>query len=177
MKKMLIFQSILLCSGIVFGIIAYVALPDEQVLALQQYLTAQVQNLTATVTLPETAGRIFRANAMDMVRVYLAGICLLGLPILFLFLFLKGFTFGFVSCFLLRHSPLLIITRFLYLPVFVLAVGFAVRFGFLLIQNRLTSPARQLLEYTITFGLILILALLFSYVDGLGCCHYLQNLS
>ncbi len=176
MKKLLIFQTILMLSGIIFGLIAYIALSDEQVLTLQQYLATQMQNLTSIVSVSEAVGRIFRANVLDMVRIYLAGICLLGLPILVLFLFLKGFTFGFVSVFLAQHSVLLLLTRFLYLPVFIIAAAIGIRFSYLMLQNRLNSPAKQLLEYTITFAVLLLMVLLCSYADGLSCSHYLQNI-
>ena len=175
MKKGIMLQSLLACCGLLFGMIAYLVLADEQVAALQQYLFVQMQNLTSTANLPEVASRILRANVMDIVRIYLAGACLLGLPILLLLLFLKGFTLGFVSCFLLQHSPLLVVTRLLYLPVFILSAVIACRFSMMLLQNQLSNPVRQLLEYTISFGLLLILVVLCSYVDGLSCSHYLQH--
>ncbi len=176
MKKLLLFQSALVLSGMVFGLIAYAAISDEQLFSLQQYLTTQIQNLVGIGSVGEATGRIFRSNLLDMIRLYLAGSCLLGLPLLILFLFLKGFTFGFVSCFLFQHSVLLLLSRFLYLPLFVLATAIGIRFSYLILQNRLSSPARQLLEYTVTFGVLLVLTLLCSYVDGLSCHYFLQNL-
>ena len=85
MKKIILLHSFLLFSGFLFGLAAYFCLPEEQNLALQQYLTVQMQDLSATATLVETAGRVFRSNTMDFVRVYLAGICLLGVPLILLF--------------------------------------------------------------------------------------------
>ena len=175
MKKLLLFQSVLMLSGIVFGMIAYLVLSDEQVLTLHQYLTAQMQNLTSISQL-EAGSRILKSNGLELLRVYLTGICLLGLPILILLLFLKGFSFGFVSCFLISRSPLLILTRFLYLPVFLLAVAMGIRFSWIMVQNRMNSPARQLVEYTFLFGLLLILTIICSYADGLSCSAYLNGL-
>lgn len=175
MKKTIVLQSVLACSGLLFGIFAYLVLPEQQVAALQQYLFTQLENLTAAASLSAAASRIFHANLMDLVRVYLAGICLLGLPILLLLVFLKSFTLGFVSCFLLHHSPLLVATRLLYLPVLIVAAAMACQFSLLLVQNRLNSPIKQLAEYTLAFAALLALALFCSYVDGLSCSHYLQN--
>lgn len=176
MKKLLLLESLLVVSGIVFGVVAYFCLPEEQVVSLQQYLLVQMQDFAATATLSEAAGRIFRANFMDFLRIYLAGCCLLGLPLLILFLFLKGFTFGFVACFLAAHSPLLILSRLLYYPLLIAATSYGIRFALLLLQNRVNSPARQLVQYTVTFGLLLILVLIFSYIDGFSCCRYLWKL-
>ena len=175
MKKLLVYLGILAGGGLLFGFFAYVALPDEQVLALQQYLSTQMQTLSTTMPQSEAASRIFRANAMDLLRVYLAGICLLGLPILLILLFIKAFTLGFSACFLLQYSPLLLFTRFLQLPVLLLAAAFGCRFAFLMIQNRLDSPARHLLQYTVLFGLLLVGTFLFSYVDGLSSSQYLYH--
>lgn len=176
MKKLLVLESLLVVCGLLFGVAAYVCLPEEQVAQLQQYLMVQMQDLSTTATLSEATGRIFRTNFMDFVRIYLAGLCLLGLPLLILFLFLKGFTFGFVAGFLASHSPLLIISRLLYYPVLIAAAAYGIRFSLLLMQNRLSSPVRQLVQYTVTFGLLLILVLIFSYVDGFSSCHYLRSM-
>lgn len=165
MKKLLIFHSLLVISGLFFGIIAYFCLPDAQISQLQQYLMTQMQDLAAAATLSEAAGRIFRTNFMDFMRIYLAGICLLGVPLVALFLFLKGFTLGFVSCFLIVHSPLLIVTRMLYYPIMIIAATYSSRFALMLLQNRVSSPARQLVQYSVTFGLLLILVLIFSYLE------------
>lgn len=92
-------------------------------------------------SLSEAAGPIFQSNFMDFVRIYLAGICLLGLPLLVLFLFLKGFSLGFSACFLVTHSPLLLLSRLLYFPVLLAAIAYSCRFSFILLQNRVSSPA------------------------------------
>jgi stage II sporulation protein M len=161
---------------LLFGIAAYFYLPDAEMTQLQQYLLNQLQTLAEATALAEAVRCIFRANLLDLLRIYLAGICLLGIPLLLLFLFLKGFTFGFSACFLLAHSPLLLLTRLLYVPWLVLAAAFGCRFSLLLVQNRVNSPTRQLLQYTITFGLLLALVFLVSMLDGLGVCYYLRQL-
>ena len=99
-------QGFLLISGMVCGIIGYAALPDELVLKLGDFLTGQMQNLRAVCSAEEAVGRIVRANSVELLRVYLAGLCILGVPILILLLYVKGFTFGFAGCFLISACPL-----------------------------------------------------------------------
>ncbi len=176
MKKIMILESVLLLSGVMFGVLAFFCLPEEQILQLQRYLTSQMQTLAGAASLSEAAGPIFQSNFMDFVRIYLAGICLLGLPLLVLFLFLKGFSLGFSACFLVTHSPLLLLSRLLYFPVLLAAIAYSCRFSFILLQNRVSSPARQLLQYTVTFGLLLILVLICSYIDGFSCSPDLNSL-
>lgn len=138
---MILFHSILVLGGMVSGVIAFFCLPEEQVLALQQYLLVQMQELTGTAVLAEVAGRILRANVMDLIRLYLSGACLAGLPLLLLLLFLKGFSFGFTACFLLRHSILLLLTRLLYFPFLIGAAALGCRFNLLLLQKPSQQPS------------------------------------
>lgn len=176
MKKIVLLHGVLLLGGLVFGAAAYFCLPEGQAQQLQQYLLSQMQSLAATTTLTEAAVRVFRANVLDLARLYLAGICLLGVPLIALFLFLKGFTFGFTACFLLGQWPLLLVTRLLAVPLLLAAAALGCRFSWMLVQNRVSSPLRQLAQYTMGFVVLLLLALLFSAVDGFSNYSYLHKL-
>ena len=175
MRKLFMMQGFLLISGMVCGIIGYAALPDELVLKLGNFLTGQMQNLRAVCSAEEAAGRIARANSVELLRVYLVGLCIVGVPILILLLYVKGFTFGFTGCFLLSHSVLLLVSRLLYVMVFTAAVAAAMRFSWILLQNRMQSLLRQLLQYSAVFLLLFLLILAASYVDGLCCARYLAG--
>ena len=175
MKKILAFELFLVISGMVCGIIGYAALPDELVLRLCDFLTGQMQNLRAVCSAEEAVGRIVRANSVELLRVYLAGLCIVGVPILILLLYVKGFTFGFAGCFLLSHSVLLLVSRLLYVMVFTAAVAMAIRFSWILLQNRMQSLFRQLLQYSAVFLVLFLLILAASYVDGLCCARYLAG--
>lgn len=175
MRKLFMVQGFLLISGMVCGIIGYAALPDELVLRLCDFLTGQMQNLRAVCSAEEAVGRIVRANSVELLRVYLAGLCIVGVPILILLLYVKGFTFGFAGCFLLSHSVLLLVSRLLYVMVFTAAVAMAIRFSWILLQNRMQSLFRQLLQYSAVFLVLFLLILAASYVDGLCCARYLAG--
>ena len=177
MRKLFMMQGFLLISGMVCGIIGYAALPDELVLRLCDFLTGQMQNLRAVCSAEEAVGRIVRANSVELLRIYLAGLCIVGVPILILLLYVKGFAFGFTSCFLLSHSVLLLVSRLLYVMVFAAAAALAVRFSWILLQNRMQSLFRQLLQYSAVFLLLFLLILAASYVDGLCCARYLAGLA
>lgn len=175
MKKLFVFEGFLLISGVVFGIIGYFTIPDELIATLGEFLNGQMQNLAGVCSISEAALRIGRANVLELLRVYLTGICLLGVPILILLLFIKGFTFGFAGCFLVSHSFLLIITRFLCLPLFAAAAAIAIRFSWMMLQNRMQRPPGQLIEYTLAFLAMLVLVLAASLIDGFCCARYLAG--
>lgn len=177
LKKSLFYLTLLAGSGLFFGIFAYIVLPDEQVLILQQYLTSQIQELAISISQAEINNRIFHVHAMDLLRIYLAGLCLLGFPLLFLFLFVKMFILGFTSCFLAQYSLLLLFAQLLQLPLLILAIAIGCHFTRLLLQNRLNNFVRQWLHYTICFSLLLFGFFLFSYLEGWSCSRYLYHFS
>ncbi len=171
-----LFYMILIAGGLLFGIIAWLVLPDMAAEQLRQYVTGQLQGSSETALLRDIIGQVMQANAMDLLRIYLCGICLIGAPLLILFLFLKCFSVGFVGFLLLQHSPLLLLSRLLYLPVLFFAVSVGCRFALELLQNSMDSPIRQLLQYTLLFMVLLFAMTLVSAVDGMSSYYYLQRL-
>lgn len=171
-----LFFGILTVGGLLFGVIAWLVLPDAFAAQLRSYLYGQLDTFAASCTLRDTVLQIGQVNFMDFVRVYLCGICLLGIPLLILFLFLKCFSIGFSICMLLQSSAALFLSRMLYVPVLVLAVYYGCRFSLSMLRNNLQSPVRQLLQYTLLFVLLLLGALLASLADGVSTYYYLQQL-
>lgn len=171
-----IIYGILVGGGFLFGVIAWLFLPDFIVEQLRQYTMEQLQLLSESVGITDGIVAVFRTNIIDLMRVYLCGICLLGLPILILFLFLKCFSIGFVSCMLLQHSFFLFLTRILYIPVLLFAVALSCRFSLRMVQNQMDHPVRQLLQYTLLFVGIALCVLLISVLDGCSSYFYLQGI-
>ena len=177
LKKIILLQGFLFFGGLLFGIAAYVCLPDEQIFALQHFLSIQMQEMSDGASWTTLSSSIFHANCMDLLRLYLAGICLIGFPLICLFLFVKGFTFGFAGCFLLGHSPFLVLTRVFFTPLLIIAAALGCRFNFMLIQNRVSNPLHQLVQYTLVFLFLFLLTLVVSYLDGLSSNSFLHHLS
>ena len=162
--------------GVLFGIAAWLLLPDMLREQLKQYVLLQMQASAETLTPKSAIAQIFQANCIDLLRIYFCGICLLGIPVLILLLFLKCFSIGFVFCILLQHSVLLLFSRLLYIPVVLYAASIAFAFTLELIRNHLHSPIRQLLQYTALFAIIGIAFAVVSVLDGLSSYYYLTNL-
>ncbi len=172
---LLIFHGILAVGGLISGIMAWLFLPDMLASELRNYTTSLIDSIALSYTWKDAFLPIFHANVMDMLRVFLCGICLLGVPILIVFLFLKCFAIGFTACVLLQSSILLFITRILFIPVLSIAVIKGCKFSLSLFQNNLQSPMRQLLHYTVLFAGLLVCVLLVSIVDGLANYYYLGH--
>ena len=164
--------AILTVGGLLSGILTWLFLPDMLTAELRSYVTTQMYTIGTAISLTESIKAVFCANAIDLMRIYLFGICLAGFPILILFLFLKCFSIGFSFCLLLQPSIVLCLTRLLYVPVLCVAVLTGCRFALQLIQNQIDSPIRRLLQYSVVFAAILIAVLIVSSLDGLSSYYY-----
>ena len=172
----MIFSAVLSIGGLISGIMAWLFLPDTAAAQLHSYTAGQLQTIADSYTWQEILQTIVTGNVMDMLRVYLCGVCLVGIPIMVLFLFLKCFAVGFSVCILAQSSIVLLLSRLLYLPALVFAVMIAYRFSLSLVQNTVQSPVRQLLQYTLMFLGILLCTLLVSGIDSLANIYYLYRL-
>jgi len=172
---LLIFYSILTAGGILSGIAAWLFLPDMLSDALRSYTAGQLQNM-ADYTLQDTIVQVCRANLLDLLRVYLCGLCLVGVPLLILFLFLKCFAVGFSFILLLQSSIPMVLSRLIFIPVLLLAVLKGYRFSLALLSGTQQNAARQWLTYTLYFAALLLCMVLVSAVDGLACYVYLSRL-
>ena len=158
--------------GLLSGIFAWIFLPDVLITELRSYAAGQVQSIASTLKLSQCIQTVLFANALDLLRIYLYGMCLIGLPIVFIFLFVKCFSIGFSCCLLIQQSFILCFTRILYIPVLCAAVVIGCRFALQLIQKQIDSPIRQLIQYTFIFAGLLLCVMLVSGVDGLSSYYY-----
>jgi len=172
---LVIFCTILSIGGLLSGVFAWLFLPDMLSDELRRYVLSSFQTMTA-ITIKESVLQIIRVNMMDLLRVYLCGVCLLGVPILIIFLFLKCFSIGLSSCLLIQSSVLLFICRLLFVPILWIAVMKAYRFSLSLLTGSIQSPIRQLLQYTAFFAALLLGMIAVSTIDGLAVFYYLQRL-
>lgn len=167
MKRIVFYNLVLIFTGMCFGVFAYFGLSETQSLILQDFFTQSTQQIVADMPKNLVIEQIVRQNFSEMGRMYLFGLCLLGVPILFIIVFIQGFSFGFLCCFLGGQSVFLPLIQFCYLPVYVGAASVAVSFARILLYNQIDNPWRQVVKYTFYFFLILLVVFLLSCLDGL----------
>ena len=170
---MTILYLVVMAGGLLFGILAWLFLPDTSTILLRQYIDEQLISFDQKTTIKESIGLIAQTNATDLVRIFLCGMCVIGVPLVLCFIFIKCFSIGFVTFALIQHSILLFVSRMLYLPILFISMLFACRFGIQLVQGRFNNPLGQLLQYTIIFVGISFLMLFVSTLDGLSNYYYL----
>ena len=92
---LIIVYAILTIGAFLFGIMAWLFLPDMLVDQLRSFINEQMQTASLSSTWKDTVLQILQVNTMDLLRVYLCGLCILGAPLLIVFLFMKCFSIGF----------------------------------------------------------------------------------
>lgn len=168
---LLIICSIIVIGGLLSGMIAWFLLPEVAAQQLCDYVAAQMHNISSDLTVTDSIKTIIQSNLLDLLRIYLCGICLAGIPLLIIFVFLKMFSIGFICSILLQHSFVMLFTRMLYMPALIIATVFGCQFALKMLQNQLNHPVKQLVIYTSTFLGITCYILFVSILDGLSCYY------
>lgn len=176
MRRIVIYNIILISSGIAFGILAYFCLPESQSLMLQDFWGQSVQQTVGKIGRDTVVLQIFQKNLQDLLRIYFFGICLLGIPLLFIVIFAQGFSLGFLCCFWGGQSILLAAAHCCYIPLYIGAASIAMSFANILLRNQLANPVRQLLKYTLYFLVLLGSSFILSCIDGLISNLVLQKM-
>jgi len=166
MKRIIIYNTILIISGICFGMLAYFCLSESQSLMLQDFWGQSMQQTVDRIGRDTVIWQIFQKNFQELLRIYFFGICLLGIPLLFIVIFTQGFSLGFLCCFWGGQSVLLALMQCCYLPLYIGAASLAVSFANILLRNQVANPLRQLLKYTLYFLILLGCSFILSCIDG-----------
>lgn len=165
----------LVIGGMVSGILAWLFLPDMLSDSLRSHFAQYFTQLAETATMQEVIWHIFRINFMDLLRIYLCGICLVGIPILVVFLFLKCFSIGFASFILLQSSVWAFCTRVLFIPILLLAALMSHTASKKLLLGKQQNQIHQLVRYTVLYLAVLLFTLLTSILDGIANYYCLQQ--
>lgn len=176
MKRMFLYNALLIGCGIVFGVLAYFCLPDSQALAVQNFWFQSIQNIAGQMLKDTVILQIFQQKFAELLRIYFFGLCLLGVPLLFIVVFIQGFSLGFLFCFLGGQSVLLAILQMCYIPIYLSGTTLAVSFAQILQRNQMDNPWRQIIKYTFYFIFLMVATFLLSCLDGLISIYILQKM-
>jgi len=165
------FTVVLFLMGIVFGAIIVNSLPVETKNNLFGYLqrffgeVSQGNMASSGAMLSES----FKNYLQYLGLIWLLGLSIIGLPIIFILLFLKGIVVGFTVGFLVNqmgfHGFLIALAsifpqNLIILPIFIVVSASSVAFSLkmirqLLMRTRKTPLIPQFLNYTLLFGIML----------------------
>ncbi|WP_027724407.1 stage II sporulation protein M [Tuberibacillus calidus] len=165
-----IFIIVLFLMGIVFGAIIVNSLPQQTKANLLTYLQRFFGQVSEGQLADRGAmlGESFKNYLQYLGLIWLLGLSMIGLPIIFILLFLKGIVVGFTVGFLVNRMGLhgFIIAmasvfpqNLLMIPIFIIASAASVAFSLkmirqLLIRTRKNPLLPQFLNYVGLFGMI-----------------------
>lgn len=176
------FTIVLFLMGIVFGAIIVNSLPAEIKHNLFEYLQrffGQVSQGTVA-----SSGAMFSESFSHQLQfiglIWLLGLSIIGLPVIFILLFLKGIVVGFTVGFLVNQMGLhgfwmalasIFPQNLIIVPVFIIVSAASVAFSLkmirqLLMRTRKTPLIPQFMNYALLFGVVAVALVVASVFEA-----------
>lgn len=172
------FVIILFMLGIIFGALAIKALDGAQKAELFSHLELFIQGIDLTLTseaglpLQQSLGGILKTLGL----IWILGLLVLGLPLILVILFTKGFALGFTVGFLVQElgwkgvifSLASVLPPNIFLVPALLIMGVAaISFSLAIIRNRLVLPKQGLYFQILGYGSTAVLAAAMGFIASL----------
>lgn len=166
--------------GILLGSTSVKSLDPEQTGSLGDYFNNFVSAFPTIQIQPEVLTTAsFASNIKLLLLVWFLGLTVLGVPIIFLAITIKGFYLGFTAGFIIQEKGLegilftaitLLPQNILIIPSLVIAGVVAASFSIWLLRGRFKNPygkiSQMFISYTLVFGLLGIVTTCGSFLEG-----------
>ncbi|MFC4767241.1 stage II sporulation protein M [Effusibacillus consociatus] len=179
-SKLFVYTIVLFIVGVLFGAIVVNALADGQKADLFNYLKGFF-GLVNDQRLPDSAYVTWHSIATNLKMlglIWILGLSIIGLPLIVVLMFLKGFTIGFTVGFLvdnfaskgLLFAILAVLPQnLLIVPSLIIAGVAGIAFSLMLVRSRFTQNMplyQKFLSYTILMLILGVCLVLASFVEG-----------
>lgn len=167
-----------LVMGIFFGSMGVNVLSDAQITNLQNFMDNGLKNIEDNFNSQLTIKNAILRNLQTLVKIWFLGLTVIGLPLILIIIFTRGFILGFTVGFLIKNEVfeglmLTILTvlpqNIINIPALVLAGVLAVNFCFYLVRgnkNNAYSLISYFLRYTIVMLTIALVMIGAGIVEG-----------
>jgi stage II sporulation protein M len=166
--------------GILLGSSSVKSLNSEQINSLGDYFNNFVSTFPTLQIQPEVLTTAsFAANIKLLLLIWFLGLTVLGVPIIFLAITVKGFYLGFTAGFIIQEKGLrgilftaitLLPQNFLIIPSLVIAGVVAASFSLWLLRGRFKNPyskiSQMFFSYTFVFCILGIVTTCGSFLEG-----------
>lgn len=168
-----IFMVLFLVMGIIFGALGVKALAPEQLINLNKYIDTGLTNIIGQFDYQATAKHAVLRNLTTIFKIWFLGLTVVGLPLILVIIFTRGFVLGFTVSFFLEKKSwqglgIILLSIFpqnlLHLPVIVVAGASATTFTLYLLKGR--SEQRTLSSYFLRYSLIMFILALIMALSG-----------
>lgn len=166
-----LFVALCFLVGIIFGSLGVSSLSDEQASVLKEYVEKGLAQYGDDLNFSVTVRQAFFKNLYNLGKIFLFGLTIIGLPLVLLIIFTRGFALGFTIVFLIQEKAwrggilamlAIIPPNLLSLPAYFLAAVTAINFSLYLLKGNKGSNPLPLTQYLLSYivvnsGLVLIM--------------------
>ncbi|MFZ5641815.1 MAG: stage II sporulation protein M [Bacillota bacterium] len=170
--------TVFFAAGVIFGALAVKNLNIDQIGELSSYLNSFLDKIGDTSIGNRPVKQVLTENLYMLGALYILGLSVIGLPLIPVIVFTRGFIIGFTVGFLAREKAVkglvfafvsLIPQNFLLIPATIVAAALSVNVSLAIVRNRLAGPGYSLLRPA---GIFTVLMLMLGLVAGLaGLCE------
>ncbi len=162
--------------GAIFGIVGSGALGESESSQLRSFLDSLLINQPSGLD-SQFLLKLARDAFIIMAGIWLLGLTIIGMPIVYLIVFTRGFVLGFTVSFMVAAKGLagiglafvsMILPAFMSIPLLLLGAGMAVIFSFLLLRGKTIGESlrREFFQYTAAAFLISVGAVISGVAQG-----------
>lgn len=146
------------------------SLSDGQLNYLLQSVDTGLEQYEANTDMVYVTQRALFKNLYDLVKIFLLGLTVIGLPLIVVMIFTRGFVLGFTTVFLIEQKGLagvgltlfaVLPQNLLSLPAYILAAVAATNFTLLLIRGRDGMQKMTIGKYFINYVMVMFVFMIF----------------
>lgn len=164
--------------GIFFGSIGVNSLKGSQLLNLQNFVDMGLKGMESNFDSQITAKYAMIRNLETLLKIWFLGLTVIGLPLVLIILFSRGFILGFTIGFLVKNKAmkglgLVLLTIFpqniLYIPALILAAILAINFCIFLVRgnkNESRSMIMNFIRYSLIMGILIFAMIGAGLIEG-----------
>lgn len=165
-------------AGLVFGALAVKNLNSEQIGELGTYLNSFLEKVGEAPLNDQSITRSLTDNLYILAVLYILGLSVIGVPLIPVVVFTRGFIIGFTVGFLAREKAVkgivfafisVVPHNFLLIPVIIVAAAMSVSISLAIIRNRLAADGYPVFRLA---GLYTLMMIVLGVLTGLaGLCE------
>lgn len=168
--------TVFFAAGVVFGALAVRNLNVDQIGELSSYLNSFLEKVGDTPLKDRSLKLFLNENLYTLVAMYVLGLSVIGLPLIPVVVFTRGFIIGFTVGFLAREKAVkgmifafvsVVPQNLLLIPAILIAAVLAVNLSLLLLRHRLAGAGNSLLRPTGLYTLFMLVLVAISGLAGL----------
>jgi len=172
-----LFLILFVVMGIIFGALGVKALAPEQLSNLDNYIDTGFQNISNQLDYQAAAKHAIWRNLTTIFKIWFLGLTVIGLPLILVIIFTRGFILGFTVAFFLEKKSwqgfgIILLTIFpqnlLHLPAIIIAGASATAFSIYLLKGRSEHKtiSSYFLRYSLIMSILAVVMVLAGFIEG-----------